>query len=143
MNKFKKKINEKENKLDKLKRISKYYDNELEGVDRMKTEREILLDNQKEVDNQGLIIDNIQENVKAVGVNLANINTDLEVQGEKMDRIQDKVLQTEDEVKKTGKIMNKIERRHNCMKIVTLIAIILFALFDIAWIVFLIIFKFK
>ena len=143
MNKFKKKINEKESKLDKLKRFSQYYDGQLEGPERMKTEREILLDNHKEVDNQGLIINNIQESVKAVGVNLNNINSELDVQDEKMDRIQDKVLETEDEIKQTSKVMNKMERRHNCMKVVTLIAIILFALFDIAWITFLLIFKYK
>ena len=85
MNKCKRKINEKENKLDKLKRISKYYDGELEGVDKIKAERDILLDNQKDVDNQGLIIDSIQENVKAAGSNLTNINNELGLQGEKME----------------------------------------------------------
>ena len=85
MNKCKRKINEKENQLDKLKRISKYYDGELEGADKIKAERDILLDNQKDVDNQGLIIDSIQENVKAAGSNLTNINNELGLQGEKME----------------------------------------------------------
>ena len=47
----------------------------------MKTERELLLKNQKDVDNQGLIIDSIQKNVKAAGTNLENINNELNLQG--------------------------------------------------------------
>ena len=94
LKKFKKKMNEKEDKLGKLKRMSKFYDGELEGADRMKAERDIMLDAHKSIDNQGLIIDSIQEKVKAVGTNLTNINTELDSQGKKMDRIQDKVLDT-------------------------------------------------
>ena len=142
MNKCKKKITEKENKLDKLKRASKYYDGELEGAEKMKAEREILLENQKNVDNQGLIIDSIQENVKAVGNNLTNINKELKNQDEKMDRIQEKVIETEDEIKKTSKIMSKMERRSSCMKALTLIAIIVFGLFDITLLVYFLIRKF-
>ena len=136
MNKCKKKITEKENRLDKLKRASKYFDGELEGAEKMKAQREILLENQKNVDNQGLIIDSIQENVKAVGNNLTNINTELKNQDEKMDRIQDKVIETENEIKKTSKIMSKMERRNACMKALTLIAIIVFGLFDITLLVY-------
>ena len=143
MNKYKKRINEKEEKLAKLKRISKYYEGELEGAEKKKAEREILLENQKQVDNQGLIIDSIQENVKAVGTNLNNINTELDSQGQKINRIQDKVIETENEIKKTSRVMGKIERRHNCMKILSLIFLIIFGLFDVAWIVFLIILKFR
>ena len=143
MEKCKRKLNEKENKLDQLKRVSKYYDGELEGVERMKTEREILLDNQKNVDNQGLMIDSIQKNVRDAGTNLQNINTELDSQGQKMDRIQENVLETEDEVKKTAKIIGKMERRHSCMKVISLMAIILFGLLDICWIAFLLIRKYK
>ena len=109
----------------------------------MKTEREILLENHKDVDNQGLIIKSIQKHVREAGTNLENINNELESQGQKMDRIQENILSTEDEVKKTSKIMGKIERRHNCMKILGFMAAILFGLFDIAWIVILLIWKFK
>jgi len=143
LKKFKKKMNEKEDKLGKLKRISKFYDGELEGAERMKAERDIMLEDHKTIDNQGLIIDSIQEHVKAVGQNLTNINTELDSQGQKMDRIQEKVIETEDQVKKTGKIMGKMEKRQNCMKILTVIAIIIFALFDFVWIGFLLYHKYK
>lgn len=141
MSKCKKKINEKENKLDKIKRKNQYYNGELEGADRMKTEKEILLENQKNVDNQGLMINSIQQNVKEAGTNLLNINTELNSQGQKMNRIQDKVLETEEHVKKSGKIIGKMERRNFCMKVVTIIAIIVFGLLDITWIAFLVIRK--
>ena len=143
MEKCKRKLNQKETKLDQLKRRSKYFDGELEGVERMRTERELLLENQKDVDNQGLIIDSIQKNVKDAGTNLENINKELNSQGQNMDNIQENILDAEDEVKKTGKIMAKIERRHNCMKVVALMAIIFLAIADVAWIVFLIIYKNK
>ena len=143
LKKVKKKMNEKEDKLGKLKRMSKFYDGELEGADKMKAERDIMLDAHKNIDNQGLIIDSIQENVKAVGQNLTNINTELDSQGQKMERIQEKVLETEDQVKNTGKVMGKMERRHNCMKIITVIAIITFGLFDIAWIGFCLYHRYK
>ena len=108
----------------------------------MKAEREILLDNQKQVDNQGLIIDSIQQNVKAVWTNLNNINTELDSQGQKMNRIQDKVNDTENEIKKTSRIMGKLERRHNCMKILSLIFIIIFGILDLVWPIFLFIYRF-
>ena len=141
--KWKIKLNEKETKLDQLKRVSKYYDGQLEGADKIKTEREILLDNQKDVDNQGLMIDSIQKNVRDAGSNLQNINNELDSQGQRMDRIHENVLETEDEVKKTGKIMGKMERRHSCMKIISLLAVILFGIFDILWIVFLLVKRYK
>ena len=123
-------------KVEKLKRMDKYYEGGLEGAEKMKAERDILLENQKRVDNQGLIIDSIQENVKVVGTNLNNINTELNSQGEKIDRIHDRVIETEQEVKKTAKIMNKLERKQSCSKIVTVIAIILFGIFDVAFGIF-------
>ena len=42
MEKCKRKINQKETKLDQLKRRSKYFDGELEGVEKMKTERKLM-----------------------------------------------------------------------------------------------------
>ena len=42
MDKFKRKIDEKNSKLDKLKRANKYFEGELEGVEKKKAEREIV-----------------------------------------------------------------------------------------------------
>ena len=143
MNKCKRKIQEKKNKLDQLKLKSQYYNDELEGADKMKAERNMLLENQKKVDIQGLMINSIQENVRDAGNNLQNINNELGSQGEKMDRIHEKVIETEDKVKQTSHILNSMERRNICMKIFSWIAIIILGLLDIAWIIFLIVKKFK
>ena len=130
MDKFKRKLEEKNNKLDKLKRTSQYFDGNLEGVEKKKAEREILLDQHKEIDNQGELIDSIHNNVKVAGSNLNNINTELDNQGERMERIHDVVLNTNQKVKKTGKVLSTMERRSKCMKVVALFAIVLLAIVD-------------
>ena len=94
-------------------------------MERIKTEREILLNYQKNVDNQGLIIKSIEENVKQAATNLNNINTELDYHSQKMDRIQDKVIETEEEIKKTSKNMKKLERTQSCSKALTFLAIIM------------------
>ena len=91
----------------------------------------------KEVDNQGLIVDSIGENIKSANVNLTNINNELQNQGEQMNRIQEKTLETESQVKQTGKIMTKMEGRAKCIQIITCFAVVIFGLFDVVWIVFL------
>ena len=136
MDKFKRKIDEKNSKLDKLKRANRYFDGELEGVEKKKAKREIVLDQHKEIDNQGDLINSIHQNVKQAGNNLININNELDDQGQKMNRIHDVVLNTNEKIKKTGHVMTKIERRNQCMKVVTLIAVIVVGIFDAAWIAF-------
>ena len=108
----------------------------LTGADAIKAQREIGLDNVKEVDNQGLMIDSIGENIKTANINLTNINNELQNQGEQMNRIQEKTLETENQVKQTGKIMTKMEGRAKCIQILTFLAIILFCLLDITLLVF-------
>ena len=95
------------------------------------------LDNIKEVDNQGLMINSIGENIKGANANLTNINNELQNQGEQMNRIQEKTLETESQVKQTGKIMTKMEGRAKCIQIITCFAVFIFGLFDAVWIIFL------
>ena len=108
----------------------------LTGADAIKTQREIGLDNVKEVDNQGLMIDSIGENIKTANINLTNINNELQNQGEQMNRIQEKTLETENQVKQTGKIMTKMEGRAKCIQILTFLSVILFGLLDVAMLIF-------
>ena len=60
----------------------------LTGSNAIKAQREMGLDNIKEVDNQGLIIDSIGENIKSANANLVNVNNELQNQGEQITRIQ-------------------------------------------------------
>ena len=108
----------------------------LTGADAIKAQREIGLDNVKEVDNQGLMIDSIGENIKNANINLTNINNELQNQGEQMNRIQEKTLETENQVKQTGKIMTKMEGRAKCIQILTFLSVILFGLLDVAMLIF-------
>ena len=142
MDKFKKKLDAKNNKLDKLKRTNKYFEGELTGVEKKKAEREIVLDQHKEVDNQGQLIDSIHQKVRGAGEDLLNINNELDNQGQAMGRVHENVLNTKQKVKSTGKVMSKIERRYQCMKVITLIIVILFGLFDAAWVGYLLYRKF-
>ena len=139
---LKKKLDQKNNKLNKLKRESQYFKGELTGVEKKKAEKEIALDNIKKTNDQGEIINDIHLSVKQAGSNLLDINTELNKQGEVIDRVQDKVLDTKHDVGKTGKVMSKIEFRNQCMKVMTLIAVIIMGLFDVAWVGFLLYRKF-
>ena len=96
----------------------------LSGADALKAQREMGLDNLKEVDNQGLIIDSIGENIKTANANLVNINNELQNQGEQMNRIQQKTNETESQVKQTAKIMTRKEGRAKCIQIIAFITII-------------------
>ena len=142
MDRFKKKLDQKNNKLNKLKRESQYFKGELTGVEKKKAEKEIALGNIKKTNDQGEIINDIHLSVKQAGSNLLDINTELNKQGEVIDRVQDKVLDTKHDVGKTGKVMSKIEFRNQCMKVMTLIAVIIMGLFDVAWVGFLLYRKF-
>ncbi len=62
------------------------------------------------------------------------MNNALKDQGEQMNRIHDTVLNTNQKVKQTGKVMSAIERRYQCMKVITLGAVILFGIFDVGWV---------
>ena len=134
MDRFKKKLDEKNTKLNKLKVTNKYFDGELEGIEKKKAERDIALDQHKEIDNQGEIIKDIHLQVRAAGDNLNNMNNALKDQGEQMNRIHDTVLNTNQKVKQTGKVMSAIERRYQCMKVITFGAVILFGIFDVGWV---------
>ena len=103
----------------------------LTGSDAIKAQREMGLENVKEVDNQGLIIDSIGENIKGANANLTNINNELQNQGEQMNRIQDHTNEIDSQVKQTGKIMTKMEGRAKCIQILAFLAVILVGLADV------------
>ena len=102
----------------------------------------MILDQHKETDYQGNIIDSIASNIKDTNKNLEGINTELKDQGEQMNRIHDHAMNAETEVKHTEKIMTKMERRQKCMKIIGVLAVIIFGIFDVAWLIFWLVKKF-
>ena len=64
---------------------------ELTGADKIKTERDMIMDQYKETNYQGRMIDSIASNIKNANNNLDNINTELKIQEEQMNKIQDHV----------------------------------------------------
>lgn len=113
----------------------------LTGVERKKAQRDMALDQVKEVDEQGLMLNSIHDNVKGANVNLTNMNVEVKKQGEQIDRIGDKVITIDKSVKKTGETMGEIERRNCCRKCSLVMGIVVLFLINIIM-VFLILAKF-
>ena len=111
----------------------------LTGSNAIKAQREMGLDNIKEVDNQGLIIDSIGENIKSANANLVNVNNELQNQGEQINRIQQNNNEIDSQVKQTGKIMTKMEGRAKCVQILAFMAVILMGIADVGLVVVLIV----
>ena len=132
----KNKLNEKKNKWKTAYNIELLKEGKLTGSDKIKTERNMILDQHKETDYQGNIIEGIASNIKDTNRNLEGINDELNKQGNQMNRIHDHAMNAESEVKQTEKIMTKMERRQKCMKICGALAIIVFGLFDIVWLIY-------
>ena len=129
-------LNRKKEAIKKKYNIELLKGGELSGADKIKTERDMIMDQHKETDYQGNMIDSIASNIKSANNNLTNMNTELKNQGEQMNRIQDHVANAESEVKQTEKIMTRMERRQKCMKIVGGCAVVILGIFDVFWLVF-------
>ena len=96
----------------------------LTGVEQKKAQRDLALDNVKEVDEQGLLIDSIHSNIKSANSNFSNMSEEAKKQGEKLDNIGDTVLTMETSVKKTEKTFGEMERRIICRKCIVWFTII-------------------
>ena len=104
---------------------------ELHGVEKKKAERDMALDQVKQVDEQGLIVNSIGENLKGAGANLTNINSGLKEQREQIERVGEKVVNMDTNIKKTGQLMGGIERRVFCRKFIVWLGIIVLTLANI------------
>ena len=127
---------------EKKRRENDLLSGKLKGDEAIKAQREIGLDNIKEVDNHGKIIDSIAENIKGANLNLENINNNLQDQGEQMNRIQDKNIHIDYEFKQVNKIMPKIEGKAKCIQILTFCSVFFMGIADIGLIIALILIKF-
>ena len=139
----KNKLNEKKNRWKTAYNMELLKEGKLTGADKIKTERDMIIDQHKETDYQGEIIGSIASNIKGANRNLEGINEELKNQGDQMNRIHDHAMNAETEVKQTEKIMTKMERRQKCMKVVGGCAVVFFGIFDIFWLIFWLIHKFK
>ena len=104
---------------------------QLTGYEKVKAERDVIMEGHKKVDNQGLMVNDIGKLVKDSNKNLSNINNDLNNQGQRINNIQVKTTNMDNTADKTSKIMSKIEKRERTSKVVGIIAIIVVGLADI------------
>ena len=134
---LKKRFEEKENEWKIKKDRMDCMNGNLNGAESRKVQKDIVLDQHKQIDNQGVIIDSIAENIKGANTNLVNINAELNDQGEQIDRIQQKTNEAERVVVQTGKVINGMQQRAKCIQILTCLGVFVFGVFDAAWLVFL------
>ena len=99
------------------------------------------IDLNKQVDEHGLMLDSIHNNVIGANTNLQNMNEGAKKQGEQIDRIGNEVIEIDQSVKKTGKVFDEMEVRLCCRKFIVVIGIILLFCMNII-IMFLILAKF-
>lgn len=104
---------------------------ELHGVEKKKAERDMALDQMKDIDEHGLLIDSIGDNLKGAGNNLTNMNVEAKKQREQINRVGDKVVKMDNNIKKTGQVMGGIERRVFCRKFIVWLGIIILFLANI------------
>ena len=112
----------------------------LRGVEKKKAERDMALDQIKQIDEHELIIDGISDNIKGANTNLANMNVEAKKQREQIVNIGDKVVQMDQTVKKTGEVFDGVEKRVFCRKFMLWLGIVILLLANIVM-VFLILAK--
>jgi len=103
----------------------------LHGVVKKKAERDMALDEMKEIDEHDIMIDDIAKNIKDANNNLDNMNVEAKKQREQIERVDDKVIQMDQTVKKTGDIFDGMEKRVFCRKFMLWLGIVILLLANI------------
>ena len=103
----------------------------LHGVEKKKAERDMALDQMKDIDEHELMIDSISDNVKGINNNLDNMNVEAKKQREQIERVDDKVVQMDQTIKKTEQTFGGMEKRIFCRKFMLWLGIILLTLANI------------
>lgn len=103
----------------------------LHGVEKKKAERDMALDQMKDIDEHELMIDSISDNVKGINNNLDNMNVEAKQQREQIERVDDKVIQMDQTVKKTEERFGGMTKRAFCRKFMLWLGIVLLLLANI------------
>lgn len=103
----------------------------LHGVEKKKAERDMALDQMKNIDEHELMIDDIAQNVKDANANIANMNVEVKNQGERIKNVDDKVIQMDQTVKKTEERFGGMEKRIFCRKFLLWLGIVILLLANI------------
>ena len=103
----------------------------LHGVEKKKAERDMALDQMKNIDEHEIMIDSIAQNVKDANANIANMNVEVKNQGERIKNVDDKVIQMDQTVKKTEERFGGMEKRIFCRKFLLWLGIVILLLANI------------
>ena len=128
----KNKINEKKNSWKSKYNMELLQEGKLSGYERVKAERDLIMDQHKETDYQGEIIKGIGEQIKGANQNLEGINTELKQQGDQIINVHANTANINTKVASTEKVMTKMERRQRCAKVIGILGIILVGMADAA-----------
>ena len=138
----KRKLNEKKSQWQTKYNIELLKAGQLQGADRMKTEKDMILEQHRETDIQGDMINEIANNVKGANENLVGINSELRNQGEQIQRIHNTALDAQKDVNQADKQINQMTKRQKCMKVTAGLAIVLMAILDVFLVIFMVLKKF-
>lgn len=116
---------------------------ELTGVEAKKATRDALMDQHKEIDIQGVMVKEIGKNIVGVNENLVTVQDELKKQDEQIGNIKDMTVAGQASLERVDKRITNMTYRQKCMKIIMGICVVVFGLFDIAWLIFWLVKKFK
>ena len=140
---FKRKLNGIKNEWQNKYNYELLKEGKLSGADKLKTEKDKILEQHRETDIQGDMIAEIGNNIKGANNNLVNINSELKNQGEQIERIHNNALEAQKDVNQADKIINRMQRKQTCMKVIAVIATFVFGIFDVFWLIFWLVRRFK
>ena len=125
-----KELNKKDSDFTKKSNEQKLLNGELKGVEAKKATRDMALDQVKQVDKHGLLIEDTANQVNNAVNNLQEINTEINRQGQQIDQIHSTVNNAQTKVKKTDKDIRQMISSQRCMKCALCTLVVLLVLLD-------------
>ena len=136
-----KELNKKDSDFIKKNNEQRLINGELKGVEAKKAARDMALDQVKEVDKHGLLIEDTANQVNNAVNNLQDINIEINRQGQQINQIHDTVNNAQKKVKKTDKDIRQMISSQRCMKCALCTLVVLLLILDIAFGIYLLVKK--
>ena len=108
----------------------------LDEYEKEARQRNIALDNLKELDEQGKMLDGIYRNIKESLQNILNMKAELQRQDEELKVIDQKVDGIKVTVKKTDEVFTGMEKKSFCTKFLLWLGVVILFIFDITMLFF-------
>jgi len=114
----------------------KLLNGELKGIEAKKVERDMVLDQVKQVDKHGLLIEDTANQVNSAVNNLQEINVEINRQGQQINQISNTVDNAQSKVKKTDKDIRQMISSQRCMKCALCFLLILLLILDLTYLIY-------